>query len=118
MEGLGFESFNGLRGRMGDWLRLPNRSCLAEKTSGGLPMSKTEEHVERLCVGVDLHKTQFTVCAVLEDSEFVLEEVYKTTEEGYKAFSDKMHEAEETRGCSVELAIETTGNARFFKNRM
>ena len=118
MEGLGFESFNGLRGRMGDWLRLPNRSCLAEKTSGGLPMSKTEEHVERLCVGVDLHKTQFTVCAVLEDSEIVLEEVYKTTEEGYKAFSDKMHEAEETRGCSVELAIETTGNARFFKNRM
>ena len=81
-------------------------------------MSKTEEHVERLCVGVDLHKTQFTVCAVLEDSEIVLEEVYKTTEEGYKAFSDKMHEAEETRGCSVELAIETTGNARFFKNRM
>ena len=81
-------------------------------------MSKTEEHIERLCVGVDLHKTQFTVCAVLEDSEIVLEEVYKTTEEGYKAFSDKMHEAEETRGCSVELAIETTGNARFFKNRM
>lgn len=31
-----FESFNGLRGRMGDWLRLPDRSCLAEKTSGGL----------------------------------------------------------------------------------
>ena len=53
-----------------------------------------------------------------EDSEFILEEVFKTTEEGYKAFSDKMHEAEESRGCSVELAIETTGNARFFKNRM
>ena len=82
-------------------------------------MSKTEEHIERLCVGVDLHKTQFTVCAVLEDSEVILEaEVYRTTEEGYQAFSEKMHETENQRGCSVEIAIETTGNARFFKNRM
>lgn len=82
-------------------------------------MSKTEEHIERLCVGVDLHKTQFTVCAVLEDSEVILEaEVYRTTEEGYKAVSEKMHETENLRGCSVEIAIETTGNARFFKNRM
>ena len=33
-------------------------------------MSKAE--ISRLCVGVDLHKTQFTVCAVNEDGEYLL----------------------------------------------
>ena len=31
-------------------------------------MSKTETN--RLCVGIDLHKTQFTVCALNEEAEF------------------------------------------------
>jgi len=80
-------------------------------------MSRTEEE-KRLCVGVDLHKTQFTVCAVLGDEEIVLEEVFRTDEDGYRDFISRMHGFEEDRECSVELAIETTGNARFFKNMM
>ena len=39
-------------------------------------MSKTE--TGRLCVGVDLHKTQFTVCALSEDGEYLLEKKYPT----------------------------------------
>ncbi len=37
-------------------------------------MSKTEN--DRLCVGVDLHKTQFTVCAIDEEGEYLLERKY------------------------------------------
>ncbi|MBR0451564.1 MAG: IS110 family transposase [Oscillospiraceae bacterium] len=72
----------------------------------------------RLCVGIDLHKTQFTVCAMREeDGLVVLEEQYATTETGYREFTEEMH-TEEENGYSIELAIETTGNARYFKNRM
>ena len=78
-------------------------------------MSKTENG--RLCVGVDLHKTQFTVCAMDEEGEYLLERKYPTTEEGYEVFSQEMHGREE-EGYSIELAVETTGNARYFKNRM
>ena len=78
-------------------------------------MSKTENG--RLCVGVDLHKTQFTVCAIDEEGEYLLERKYPTTEEGYEEFSQEMHGREE-EGYSIELAVETTGNARYFKNRM
>ena len=47
-------------------------------------MGKTE--TSRLCVGVDLHKTQFTVCALSEDGEYLLEQKYPTKEEGYSEF--------------------------------
>lgn len=60
-------------------------------------MVRTDEG-RRLCVGVDLHKTQFTVCAVLEDSEILLEEAFKTDETGYKGFSSRMHGFEEEHG--------------------
>ena len=56
-------------------------------------MSKTENG--RLCVGVDLHKTQFTVCAIDEEGEYLLERKYPTTEEGYEVFSQEMHGREE-----------------------
>ena len=78
-------------------------------------MSKAEQ--SRLCVGVDLHKTQFTVCAVNEDGEILLESMYLTSLDGYEVFTKEMHDREEN-GYSIELAVESTGNARFFKNRM
>jgi len=68
--------------------------------------------------GIDLHKTQFTVCVMRgEDGLVVLEEQYPTTDTGYREFSEKMHDEEE-KGYGIELAVETTGNARYFKNRM
>ena len=79
---------------------------------------KTEK-APRISVGVDLHKQQFTVNALNEESgEVLLEEVYRTTREGYEEFCKKMHEHEEETGCSIRIAVEATGNARFFKNRM
>ena len=81
-------------------------------------MSKAER-IPRICVGVDLHKLQFTVCAINEETgEVVLTGVFKTNSEGYKEFCENMHAAEAEQECSVELAVEATGNARYFKNKM
>lgn len=79
---------------------------------------KQREETEQLSVGVDLHKNQFTICAMRGEGELMQEGEYRTTEEGYQAFKQKMHEWEEELGCSIALAVETTGNARFFKNQM
>ena len=81
-------------------------------------MSKAEE-TPRIFVGADLHKLQFTVNAFSEESgEIFLEGVFRTSEEGYRDFCDRLHGIEEEQGCSVEIAVEATGNARYFKNRM
>lgn len=81
-------------------------------------MRKTEE-MPRICVGVDLHKLQFTVSAVNEGTgELVLNGVFKTNSEGYEEFCEKIHEIEETTESIVEIAVEATGNARYFKNKM
>lgn len=81
-------------------------------------MRKTEE-TPRICVGADLHKHQFTVNAFNEDSgEIVLEGVFQTNANWYKEFCDKIRAIENEQGCSVEIAVEATGNARYFKNKM
>ena len=96
-------------GRMG---ASPNRSCLAENKR------KRDRKMERrLSVGIDLHKTQFTVCAMREDGLVTMEGEYPTSETGYAEFIKEMH-TEEENGNYIELAVETTGNARYFKNRM
>jgi transposase len=77
-----------------------------------------EEKIEQLSVGVDLHKSNSTVCVMREDGELLQEEMYRTTDQGYCSFVQRMHGWEEELGCSVALAVETTGNARFFKNWM
>ena len=94
----------------------PERGCLAENIMEGKKMSKAEE-TGRLCVGIDLHKTQFTTCALTEEGECLLEKKYRTIEEGYTEFIQEMHNQEQ-EGLSIEVAVETTGNARFFKNQM
>lgn len=101
--------------RIGDWKHHPKEAVLQKNMKGENIMSKAETN--RLCVGVDLHKTQFTVCAVNEDGEVQLESMYPTSTDGYNAFIEEMHKGEE-EGYSIELAVESTGNARFFKNRM
>jgi transposase len=66
-------------------------------------------------VGVDLHKTQFTVC-VRGFGETKFKE-YPTTNEGYKDFLERVsiwqHNGEEVR-----VGVESTGNTRYFKGRM
>jgi len=69
----------------------------------------------RVNVGVDLHKTQFTVCVRgLGENKF---EEYPTTDEGYEAF---LKRAANWRECGMEVkaAVESTGNTRYFKKRL
>lgn len=81
-------------------------------------MRKTED-LPRICVGVDLHKLQFTVHAVNEETgEMVLNGVFRTDSQGYKDFCEKLHTIEDETECCIELAVEATGNARYFKNKM
>ena len=80
---------------------------------------KKADDLPRICVGVDLHKLQFTVHAINEETgEMVLNGVYRTNKEGYKMFSEELHTIESEQECSIELAVEATGNARYFKNQM
>lgn len=69
-------------------------------------------------VGIDLHTTQFTVCALTPAGEILHEKMYPTTEEGYRGFIGWAHGIEEKHGCGISMAIETTGNARYFRNLM
>lgn len=68
-------------------------------------MRKTEE-MPRICVGADLHKLQFTVSAMNEETgEIVLEGVFKTSTEGYAEFCNKVHAIEVEQECLVEIAV-------------
>lgn len=105
--------------RIGDWLGLSNRSCLAEKTKGRPNATRKTEDLPRICVGVDLHKLQFTVHAINEETgEMVLNGAFRTDGQGYKDFCEKLHAIEDETECCIELAVEATGNARYFKNKM
>lgn len=53
-----------------------------------------------------------------ESVAIVLEGVFKTNLERYAAFCEKVYAIEAEQGCSMEIAIEVTGNARYFKNRI
>jgi transposase len=101
--------------RIGEWKHHPTEAVLLKNMEGRKTMSKAGER--RLCVGIDLHKTQFTTAALNEDGEIFSEAVYLTNREGYDAFIKEMHQEEE-EGYIIELAVESTGNARFFKNQM
>ena len=97
---------------------MSNRNCLAVKIERRQKMSKTE-NLPRICVGVDLHKLQFTVCAINENTgEVLVQDVFKTDTQGYQAFCEKIHGIEDSKECAIELAVEATGNARYFKNKM
>lgn len=65
-------------------------------------------------VGVDLHKTQFTVFVKQSGNQF---EQYPTNEEGYKRFLVRAKRWLE-QGKTVRVGVESTGNTRYFKNVM
>ena len=70
-------------------------------------------------IGVDLHKTQFTVHVRAEDKVEDLSEIkqYPTTEAGYTEFLNRI-QAYKTEGFDVKIGAESTGNIRFFKNQV
>lgn len=72
----------------------------------------------RMSVGVDLHKKQFTVYWRIkgqpERGEF---NRHLTSEAGYREFEQKLR-AVASLADSVGVAVESTGNTRYFKNRV
>jgi len=72
--------------------------------------------MSKIYAGIDLHKTQFTVC-ILRNGLYEKEGQYPTSKEGFKAFISDIQTMDVTPE-EVELAIESTGNARHFKTLM
>jgi hypothetical protein len=68
-------------------------------------------------VGVDLHKTQFTLCVRDGKNGENRFSRYPTTDAGYEAFLGKMAERQQS-GEAVRIGAESTGNTRYFKSRM
>jgi transposase len=66
-------------------------------------------------VGIDLHKTQFTICVRgVGGNKF---EKYPTTEEGYASFLKRV-KAWQRIGKEVRAGVESTGNTRYFRDRL
>ena len=70
----------------------------------------------RIDIGVDLHKTQFTVYAQRGEKSEVNGQ-YPTNEEGYVTFLRKLG-AWKRSGHDIRIGVESTGNTRYFKHRM
>ena len=70
-------------------------------------------------IGVDLHKTQFTVHVRVGGKVESLSEIkqYPTTEAGYTKFLERIA-AYKAAGFEVKIGVESTGNTRFFKNQV
>ncbi|MDR1147086.1 MAG: transposase, partial [Spirochaetaceae bacterium] len=66
-------------------------------------------------VGVDLHKTQFTIC--VREGGVVWFKQYSTREAGYEGFLYQMTGLQRT-GETIRVGVESTGNTRYFKNRL
>ena len=72
----------------------------------------------RMSVGVDLHKKQFTVFWRVEGQPERGEyNRYLTNEDGYDEFEQKLR-AIASLSESISVAVESTGNTRYFKNRV
>ena len=71
----------------------------------------------QMSVGVDLHKGQFTVYWLSEERRESRFERYVTNAAGYKGFENRLRMYLEN-GYLVRVAVEATGNARYFKNRV
>ena len=70
----------------------------------------------KVSIGVDLHKSQFTVCFREEWGKQLCRK-YFTVESDYKQFIADIGKYSEI-GREVKIAVESTGNTRYFKNRM
>ena len=71
----------------------------------------------QMSVGVDLHKGQFTVYWLSEERSESRFERYGTSATAYRQFESRLRLYEEN-GYKVRIAVEATGSARYFKNRM
>ena len=70
-------------------------------------------------IGVDLHKTQFTVHTRTENRVESMDQIiqYPVTNEGYANFLKRICNLK-TRGYEVKIGVESTGNTRYFKSQV
>ena len=70
-------------------------------------------------IGVDLHKTQFTVHTRTENRVESMDQIiqYSVTNEGYANFLKRIRNLK-TRGYEVKIGVESTGNTRYFKSQV
>ena len=71
----------------------------------------------RVGVGIDLHKGQFTVYWKSEDGSVGRFARYVTCASGFEKFERELR-MYVGAGHQVEVAVESTGNTRYFKNRV
>jgi len=71
----------------------------------------------KLSVGVDLHKGQFTVYWLSGDRSVGEFGRFGTSAAGYEEFEGRLREYVQA-GHEVEVAVESTGNTRYFKTRV
>ena len=69
----------------------------------------------KMSFGVDLHKTQLTECNLGEDRNVDESCLYPTSKPGYDAFIKKAKKFME-QGYDLTVAVESTGNTRYFRN--
>ena len=67
-------------------------------------------------VGVDLHKTQMTVCYLADDHQ-TIQKVYRTDQSGYEAFCDDLQALNVPRD-TIRIGVETTGNVWIFVKKV
>ena len=99
-------SFYDLRGRIGEWAKSPKRDRLRRKGS----------HGKRIDVGVDLHKTQMTVCVRTGKDEREGAQ-YATSIEGYREFLKDLGKRRKS-GADIRVAVKSTGNTRYFMHQL
>lgn len=68
-------------------------------------------------IGVDLHKTQMTVHVRSEDNDNVGFSTYPTTKIGFQTFKCVIENWKE-KGNGVQIAVESTGNTKYFRDQM
>lgn len=71
----------------------------------------------KLSIGSDLHKTKFTTLSLSEDRKIVESGIYPTNSAGYEKFLKQTKEWVD-QGYEITIAVESTGNAKFFRNQM
>jgi transposase len=100
-------------GRNIQWSERPNRRMELSYRKG--PRTGSEEKGMTVNVGVDLHKTQFTVSVDCgKGDEFA---VYSTEDAGYADFLRRV-KVWQKDGHAVRAGVESTGNTRYFKSRL
>jgi len=95
------------------WSTRPNRRMEQIYRTG--PFAETKREGKMVNIGIDLHKTQFTICVRSGGGNKF--GTYPTTDEGYAAFLKKTSEWQKD-GEEVRVGVESTGNTRYFKGRM